>query len=71
MINIERVFVVGKALDDPGAWELQGVFTSEERAVAACLNWRYFVGPLKIDKEISDKTMQWDGAYYPIVRTEE
>jgi hypothetical protein len=68
--DVEKIFVVGKRLDDPGAWELQGVFTTEEKAVAACLGWRYFVGPIELDCPAGDATMDWDGAFYPIAREE-
>jgi hypothetical protein len=46
-------------------WELIGVFSSEEKAVAACLNEYYFIGPVELDEVLPDETVEWPGCYYP------
>jgi len=46
-------------------WELIGVFSTEEKAVAACLNEYYFVGPVELDEVLPDETVEWPRCYYP------
>lgn len=72
-----RLFIVGKNCeDDPRAkvgaarWEFIGVFSDEAKAVAACLSYRYFVGPATLDVALSDGSIEWTGAFYPIIETE-
>lgn len=43
----ETLYVVVCALNAP--WSLVGVFTSEARAVAECLDESYFYGPVVVD----------------------
>jgi hypothetical protein len=66
----DKVYVVGqfiKETEDGPVWEMQGVFSSEEKAVKACSdNDNYFVGPLNLDEELPHKRMiKWFVAYYP------
>ena len=65
-----ELFVCGKVTTYP-AWELCGVFTTEAKAVAACLDDFYFVGPVEVDKVYTESTVDnWPGHYYPVVGTE-
>lgn len=62
-----KVWIVGQ-LRDRKPWEFQGVFSSQEKAVAACRNERYFIGPAVVDAEIPDDSrdpQEW-GAYFPL-----
>ena len=59
-----RVWVVGKITDYP-AWELQGVFTSEKLADAACTDG-CFIGPACLNEKLPDMSVEWPMAYYPI-----
>jgi len=59
-----KLWVVGKWVD--GDWELQGVFDTEDRAVAICEDAHYFVGPVTLNEELPDDRIVWPGAYYPI-----
>lgn len=44
--------------------EFQGVFSSEERAVAACRTDRYFVcGPITLDEEVPHESLEWNTAW--------
>jgi len=62
-----NLFVCGKVTTYP-AWELCGVFTTEAKAVAACLDDFYFVGPVEVDKVYTESTVDnWPGHYYPLV----
>jgi hypothetical protein len=47
------------------AWDFQGVFTSEDLAVAACRDDRYFVAPAKMNQQLPHDTAEWPGCYYP------
>ena len=46
-------------------WEFQGVFDSEEKAIAACRNERYWVAEVELNKEICDEPQKFKNAYYP------
>lgn len=47
------------------AFEFQGVFSSEDRAVAACLTDLYCVCPARLDESHPHETGPWPGAWYP------
>ncbi len=65
------MWIVGKAsTDSPSEWEFQGLFDSEEQAVAACVVKRngvidMFVGPAELNVAVKRKKRSWPGAYYP------
>lgn len=65
------IYITGKYINKIGVhvvWELQGVFNNKESAEAACRDYRYFVGPVKMNEAFSDETIVWPGCYYPIIR---
>lgn len=65
----EVVWVCGKNVAEVEAgivWELQGVFTTRESAIAACKSERYFIGPVELNKELPDETTDWKGCEYPL-----
>lgn len=47
-------------------WDLYGIFDSEKKAVAACKDKSYFVGPVEMNKILGEKTIKWPGCYYPL-----
>lgn len=64
------VFVVGKHIAEfngARAWEIQGVFDAEQKALDVCEgHTEYFVGPMNINEELPyETTPEWVGAYYP------
>lgn len=64
------LWIVGKALNqETTSWEFQCVFSSEEKAVAACVDDSYFVGPATLDNALSHDTTEWTGARYPRLET--
>jgi hypothetical protein len=66
--NMIDLWVVGKVTNaDHGSWELQGVFSSEKRALAAAVGKHDFIGMLPLDYEAPRETTQWlcDRAWYP------
>ena len=47
--------------------EIQGIFDSEEKAISACLNEKYFIGPMTLNEAIDFEKMDtWEGVYYPL-----
>ena len=50
------------------AWEFQGVFTTKEKAIAACRAKHYWIAPVELDQEWPDETMaDFPGMYYPLL----
>jgi len=59
-----KLWIVGQ-YREPN-WDFQGVFSSEEKAVAACRTPLYFVAPADLDAEAPHElAKEWPGAYYP------
>ena len=48
------------------SWELIGVFTTEEKAVAACKEPTDCVAPIHLDAVAARETTVMQGAYYPL-----
>lgn len=68
----EQVWICGKTLDATAyGWELMGVFTSEEKAVAACTELWHFVGPATLDERLPDESVAWAGCHYPLAKENE
>ena len=64
-----NLFIVGKVTSENGKeWEICGVFDSEEKALIECKDYRYCIGEGELNKPFPDETVEWPGAYYPIVR---
>lgn len=61
------VFVVGfvDVEEDALPWQMVGVFSEEALAVAACADFRFFVGPMRLNEPAPDDPTEWPGAYYP------
>jgi hypothetical protein len=64
-MKLMKLFVVGKCKWD-GGWEFQGVFDSEELALAACRAASYFIAPATLNESLPDETEAWPGSYYPL-----
>jgi hypothetical protein len=47
-------------------FEVVGVFSSEELALAACTHRLDFVGPITMD--VVQPSVPWPGGYYPAVK---
>ncbi len=54
-----------------GIWEIVGVYDSESKAVEACKDWRYFVGPMELNFTAPVDKTEWPGSYYPIIIEED
>ena len=46
-------------------WEFCGVFDNEECAKFLCETEYYFVGPIELNQQIPNKSVEWPGSYYP------
>jgi hypothetical protein len=51
--------------------EFQGVFSTQQKAEAACRDRNYWVMPLTLDKEYPHESEAAVGAYYPLAKKEE
>ena len=60
------MWICGKRTNTFGAWQFQGVFTTEDLAVKACVNRSYFIGPVILNKQLPDDAIEWPGAYFPL-----
>lgn len=61
------LWVVGQVFAGPllSQWAFQGVFDSEEAAIAACRDAHYFIAPAVLNASRPHENEQWDGAYFP------
>jgi len=59
------VWVVGKHCGQNAPWEIQGVYTDEQRAVRTCTEMNFFVGPMELDTPLPIESVEWPGCYYP------
>jgi hypothetical protein len=50
--------VVGKP------WSFEGVYDSEDAAIAACKTWLYFIAPAALNTELPRGILR--GCYYPL-----
>ena len=71
MSSTQEVWIVGQRSDftgDTEQWTFGGVFTSREKAVAACRDWTYFCGACDLDDAAPHKvSTDWlREAHYPI-----
>lgn len=61
------MFLVGRyrdrAASDARAWEYQGIFSTHERAVKACLDAGYFIFAVRVDDEITFQKMEVEVEY--------
>lgn len=62
--NANPLWLVGKITNWP-AYEFQGIFDSEERAVSECKGELWFVAPVYVNQVIPEETSEWPGMYYP------
>lgn len=61
-----EVWICGQSKTKDGTvWELQGIFSTEEKAVEACRKPNYFVAPIILDEEYPEETEVMPGCYYP------
>jgi hypothetical protein len=65
---IVALWIVGKwILDTPAGpiWSFQGVFDDKEKAIKACKETNWFIGPAPLNEELPDEKTVWPGVEYP------
>lgn len=50
-------------------WQLEGVFSLEIKALAACVTDNHFIAPIELDKTPTEECVSWPGLYYPRLET--
>lgn len=66
--GVGTVWVVGRSMGGLLPWEIQGIYTDEQRAIGACIEMNFFVGPMELDAALPVETVVWPGCYYPMAR---
>jgi hypothetical protein len=68
---VKKLWIVGQVISENGReWEFQGVFSTERKAIAACVKENYFIAPANLNEEFVEESILWVGAYYPKLLTE-
>lgn len=60
------VYSVGKYIEEKERFEIQGIFSSRDKAIISCRDRTYFVLPIKLNKLYPDKTIKTKSAFNPI-----
>jgi len=61
------LWVVGRMYQS--GWEFQGVFDSEERAMADVKSPDYFLAPAELNKAAPETTTPWPGLRFPYLES--
>jgi hypothetical protein len=61
------VWIVGQYTGNSLEWYFEGIFSTREKAIAACENEKYFICPVEID---AVKTLPLAEAEYPLSKVE-
>lgn len=62
----KELWIVGQSLNGEDAWEFGGVFDSKEKAVSACRDENYFIGPAELNQQFPHEAIEWEKAFYPL-----
>lgn len=63
-----QLWLVGRLIDDRGAWEFQGIFVSEGEAQARCEGSTWFIAPVTVGEFVPTNTIDWPKAKYPLAQ---
>lgn len=70
LASLQTLWVVGQyRFGDTGAvvWDLQGVFSARDQAVAACKAPNWFIAPIKLDQPLPEKTEVMPDVEWPLL----
>lgn len=67
-MNTTTVWLCGRWTEADEAPEVNGIFSTEEKAVDRCKDWKDYVAPFIMDEEQPVETCEMIGQYYPIKR---
>ena len=59
------MYLVGRICTEVFEWDFQGVFSSREKAIAACRDSSYFFYPVSLDEEIPHESMEAPNIEWP------
>ena len=68
---MSHLFVLGKikSPEDHLQWEMQGIFSSRDKALSAYSRLEnkhlVFIAPVTLDYEVPEVSSEWPQAYYP------
>lgn len=64
-----KVWVAGAIEPDYGM-VVRGIYTSQDKAVARCVEPNHFVAPCFLDEDLGgEKKVDWPGVYFPCVES--
>ena len=61
-----KLWMAGRLMPDGKPWEILGLYSTREAAVARCRTVNDFVGPLEIDRDCPEDTSDWDCVDFPV-----
>ena len=68
----ETIWICGRM--DPAlqcGWEVVGAYDSEQKAIDACKDATFFIGPQVMNQTNPEAPTSWPGCYYPLFVDEE
>lgn len=71
LASLQTLWIVGQyRFGDTGAivWDFQGVFTTEEKAIAACKSATWFIARMELDKELPEATEVMPAVSWPLLK---
>ena len=71
LASLQTLWIVGQyRFGDTGAivWDFQGVFTTEEKAIAACKSTTWFIARMELDKELPEATEVMPDVIWPLLK---
>lgn len=67
----KKLWIVGQVVKNSRIdWEFAGIFSTKEKAIEACLDLTYFIGPCVLDQKIPEESVEWPNCYYPHLNSE-
>lgn len=60
-----KLWIAGRAVEGE-AWEILGLYSTRDAAVARCRKVSDFVGPIELDADQPEDTSEWQGLEWPV-----
>jgi len=64
--NTKVVWICGQWNGPHSPWDFQGVFDTEDQAIAACKDYTHFIAPATVNQSVPRDPIEWPGLRYPI-----
>ncbi|MCH7910234.1 MAG: hypothetical protein IIB38_11520 [Candidatus Hydrogenedentes bacterium] len=65
-MNTTTVWLCGRWTEADEVPEINGIFSTEKKAVARCVDGYDYVAPFRMDEEQPVETCKMKGQYYPL-----